>query len=107
MRCDGRRVCICFRWEDPGKECTDALAHMCVHGPVRKCTRPRTGSRPGEELRIAGPAPSHPDPLSPPPLVTPSLIAAQHTEAICSTEACRHGDAGRLYGFAGNWPTGK
>lgn len=41
------------------------------------------------------------------PLVTPSLIAAQHTEAICSTEACHHGDAGRLYGFAVNWPTGK
>lgn len=40
-------------------------------------------------------------------LVAPSLIAARHTEAICSTEACRHGDAGRLYGFAVDWPTGK
>lgn len=47
-------------------------------------------------------SPPDPDPLSRPQLVTPSLIAAQHTEAICSAEACRHGDAGRLYGFVVN-----
>lgn len=54
--------------------------------------------------RLRSPPRPDPDPLffsSPPPLlVAPSVIAARRTEAICSTEACRHGDAGELYGFA-------
>lgn len=85
--------------------------HVCAWLSAQMHMAVRAQARGREELHIAGPAPppptTDPDPLSFPRLVTPSLIAARRTAAICSTEARHHGDAGRLYGFAVNWPTGK
>lgn len=109
MLCDRWGVDICFCWEDPGWDALmHKLTHMCVCARrwVRYCTRLRASPR-QRQLHVPGPAPSWSWPTFFSPLITPSLIAARHTEAICSTEARRHGDAGRLFGFTVDWPTGK
>lgn len=86
--------------------CINSLICVCARRWVRYCTRLRASPR-QRQLHVPGPAPSWSWPTFFSPLITPSLIAARHAEAICSTEARRHGDAGRLFGFTVDWPTGK
>lgn len=78
------------------------LTHTCVRAPARG-----RGSftLPGLAPDPPPPSPPDPDPLS--QRDAPSLIAARHTEAICSNEARRHGDAVRLFGFAVDCPAEK
>jgi len=83
------------------------LSRRALNAYVRPCAGPRQRqlhvARPGS--RPPPPSPPDPDPLS--QRDAPSLIAARHTEAICSNEARRHGDAVRLFGFAVDCPAEK
>lgn len=80
------------------------LTHMCVRTSLSALLH-TSARKPKAEAASRSRPWSWPTFFS--PLITPSLIAARHTEAICSTEARRHGDAGRLFGFTVDWPTGK
>lgn len=81
-------------------ECMCAQTYTSVCLCVRKSACVCVYTVNVQQSRV-GRTPLDPDPLSLSlySALSPSLIAAQHTEAICSARASHHGDAGRLFGF--------
>lgn len=90
-------VCACARARPPARPCVcvceRVCAGACVGALVAPCSTAEVGARsqPLSPLIL-----TH---FFPPQLHSASLIADQHTNAICSTGASRHGDGGRLFSF--------